>query len=129
MESLFDKDYTGMSGGQEVVTSKFEQDDESNYLPSTSNFEDRESDCGSDDGSMYEVKMEPIDNKSYDSLGVKQEDNIINDNSQVISNNYTSSHDENDLLKGKQKEEDKKKEVKSKRELEEEEREKMQYVT
>lgn len=128
MDSIFDKDYTGMSDSQEVVVSKLEHD-ESSYLPSTSSFEERQSDYGSDDGSMYEVKMESLDN-SYDPLDMKQNYTINDGQESVTAGNYTIAHDDSESLKAKEKdkEDEKKKEVKSKKELEEEEREKMQYV-
>uniref|UniRef100_A0A1B6LNM9 TAFII28-like protein domain-containing protein n=1 Tax=Graphocephala atropunctata TaxID=36148 RepID=A0A1B6LNM9_9HEMI len=128
MDSIFDKEYIGMSDSQVVVGDRCASDDYS-YLPPTSSFEERQSDYGSDEGSVEcEVKSEPIDTIDESSPARGEETNtsqetLVNGRPGYALTDYdskdVSQHEKND---------DKKKEVKSKRELEEEEREKMQVL-
>lgn len=123
MEGLFDKEYIEMSDSQEVVCDK--SVDDYNYLPDNS-FEDRQSEYGSDEGSMeYEVKSELTDN--VDESSQPRENSGESNNTQELIGLMGGSEDQDNLQSTFAiKTEDKKKEVKSKKELEEEEREKMQ---
>lgn len=125
MDSIFDKEYMGMSDSHEVVCSKI--DDDSNYLPS--NFDENGSDYGSDDGSMYEVKMDSGENP-YDSSGENQCSSKVNTEPESSTNLTTILDESNTHVvtedKSEEKDKEKKIEGKSKKELEEEEREKMQ---
>jgi len=129
MDNIFHKDYIGMSDSQEIVHSRNTPDDY-NYLPPTENFDERQSDYNSDEGSIEcEVKSEPLDiiddtseAKNSGEAGSSQE-SISGDNLPTLDsdlNKPTTSQNDKDA--------DKKKEAKTKKELEEEEREKMQVL-
>lgn len=127
MDSIFDKEYIGMSDSQVVVDCKSEQSDDYNYLPQSTNFDEHQSDDGSDEGSLeaIDIKNETLDNDDDSSqlreISVESDstqEQIIIDENIMIDNSDRKSVDEQNS--------EKKKEVKSKREIEEEEREKMQ---
>uniref|UniRef100_A0A1B6IN39 TAFII28-like protein domain-containing protein n=1 Tax=Homalodisca liturata TaxID=320908 RepID=A0A1B6IN39_9HEMI len=130
MDSIFDKEYIGMSDSQVVVGDRSASDDYS-YLPPTSSFEERQSDYGSDEGSVEcEVKSEPIDNIDESSSSQARGEEINNIQETLLGGGsyILGDYDSNKDSSQNDKNGDKKKEVKSKKELEEEEREKMQVL-
>lgn len=112
-----------------VVDNKSEQSDDYNYLPQSTNFDEHQSEYGSEEGSLEfnDVKNEPLDNGEDSSQ--LQEISVESDSTQeqiIIDSNIVKVESEKIQLGPTEQNIEKKKEVKSKREIEEEEREKMQ---